>query len=80
MKRLLIALFAVAALTVAVSVYAFDLNLKKKSCETACDASYNECLKKAEVEDEKEKNEAKQLAQKKSCEAAKDECYKKCKK
>ncbi len=78
MKKAYAVLFVVAALIITASVYAFDLNLKKKSCETACDATYDECMKSAQKEYEKGKDEAKQLAQKKSCTAAKDECYKKC--
>jgi hypothetical protein len=79
MKKVLIALFVISALAFAASSFGFDLNLKKKSCEKACDTTYDECVKKAQEDFEKGKDKAKKLAQETSCKAAKDECYKKCK-
>jgi hypothetical protein len=80
MKKSLIALFVIAAVAISVNGYGFDLNLKKKGCETACDKTYDECMKSAQKEDEKGKDKAARVAKETSCRAAKDECYTKCKK
>lgn len=78
MKKRLVALFVSAALTSSMYAFGLDLNLKKKGCETACDSTYDECMKKAMKENEQGTDKAKKAAQEASCKAAKDECYKKC--
>ena len=80
MKKVRIGLFVIAALAISLYSYGFDLNLKKKGCEKACDTSYDECMKSSQKEYEQGKDKAKKLAQETSCKAAKDECYKKCSK
>jgi hypothetical protein len=79
MKKILIAFFVIATL-LALSMYGygFDLNLKKKGCETACDSTYDECKKSAQEAFKEGKDKAKKAAQEKACGTAKDECYKKC--
>ncbi|MDH4162195.1 MAG: hypothetical protein OEW15_05835 [Nitrospirota bacterium] len=81
MKKILIVLFVIAAVTLSLSVYGLDLgvNVKKKSCEAACDKSYDECMKKAKEDNEKAKDEVKKKAGELGCAKSKDECYKKCK-
>jgi len=78
MKKVLIVLFVVAALAISVYSFGFDLNLKKKGCEAACDTTYDECMKSAKKDFEQGKDKAKKLAADTACSAAKDECYKKC--
>ncbi len=82
MKKLVIALFVVAAVvSLSLSGYGLDLgNVKKKSCESACDKTNEECLKKAQQEYEKGKDEKKKKAGDLACSQAKEECYKKCSK
>jgi len=82
MKKILIALFVITALAVSLSVYALDLNVnvKKRSCEAACDTTYDECKKKAKEDNEKAKDDVKKKASDLVCSQAKDECYKKCSK
>ena len=81
MKKILIAFFVITTL-LALSMYGygFDLNLKKKGCETACNSTYDECMKSAQKEFEQGKDKVKKAAQEASCGAAKDECYKNCSK
>ncbi len=80
MKKVFIALFVIAAVSVSMSSYGFDLNVKKKSCEAACDKTNDECMKKAQKEFEQGKDDAKKKANELACTTAKDECYKKCSK
>lgn len=80
MKKILIALFVIAAMAVSLSVFGFDLNVKKKGCEAACDKTYDDCMKKAKEEQEKAKDDVKKKANELACKQAKEECYKKCNK
>ncbi len=82
MKKLGVVLFVIAAVvTLSLSGYGLDLgNVKKKTCETACDKTYDECLKKSQQESEKAKDEAKKKAADLACSKSKDECYKNCSK
>ena len=82
MKRICIVLFVITALAVSMNSYGLDLkvDVKKKSCETACDRTYDECMKKAKEENEKAKNDVKKKTSDLACKQAKDECYKKCSK
>ena len=78
MKKVLIGLFVITALALSVYSYGFDLNLKKKGCEKACDTSYDECMKKVQEEQAKAKDDVKKKASELACGKAKDDCYKKC--
>ena len=80
MKKTLIALFVITAVALSVSSYGLGpVNVKKKSCEAACDKADDECMKKSEKEFEQGKDSAKKKANDLACSKAKDECYKKCK-
>lgn len=48
MKKTIIALSAVIALSVAIYGYGYDMNPKKKACEAGCDTTYNKCKDSAE--------------------------------
>lgn len=78
MKKIFIVLFVITALAISVSGYGFDLNVKKKACETACDKTYNDCMKKSQDEYDKGKDSGKKKASDLACTQAKDTCYKKC--
>ncbi|MFH0974796.1 MAG: hypothetical protein V1874_03320 [Spirochaetota bacterium] len=80
MKKTIIALSAVIALSVAIYGYGYDMNPKKKACEAGCDTTYNKCKDSAEKDFKKDKDEAKKTAKIEACKVAKDECYKKCSK
>ncbi len=84
MKKIFVALFVIATVAVAASGYGLDLgvkvDVKKNSCETACDKTYDECMKKSKQEYEKGKDEAKKKAADLACSKSKEECYKNCSK
>ena len=80
MKKVLIVLFVVTALAISLYSYGFDMNLKKKGCEAACDRSYDECMKSSQKDFDQGKDKAKKLASDTACGVSKDECYKKCSK
>lgn len=85
MKKLVVALFVIAAVVaLSWSCYGLDMNMnvdvKKKSCETACDKANADCTKKAQQEYDKGKDEKKKKASDLACSKAKEECYKKCSK
>ncbi len=64
MKKILITLAAIAALSLFVTDYGFGkfgVDLKRKACEKSCDAAYKNCKERAEKSFEKCKENAKKI-------------------
>lgn len=91
MKKLLIVLTSIAAVTIMINTSGFGLlgtDLKKEACVKACKKTYKSCMDKAKkaldkvIKDggDKVAAEAKKTAEEAACKKAENECIKKCKK
>ena len=89
MKKLLIVLTSITALTVMIYTSGFgvlDSDLKKEACVKACETTYSSCMDAAKkaldkmIKDggDKATTESKKVAEEAACKEAKDECIGKC--
>ena len=72
MKKLII--IVVSMIFTASVAFSLGINLKRKSCDAACDTAKKECYKDAE----KDKKDVQ--VKKKACDVAQDKCIDKCRK